>query len=221
MHDLVPIMYGAGFEKANIAGATRGLAEAALVTRDPFLISLFREAGAMLGAMARTLAAKRCIEERTDGATPRAGSMVGRSASKAFELPVLSITAVGSVFKSWDLLKEGFEAAAMAPVRVYGPKGGMLWVRLTGARLVQPAVSSAAGAAYLGCKEAGEMLPLDFDSCSTPLGFIGGSSAQVVVGEAVQSSKDTASGAGARWSCVALIATGILAAFATGRSGSA
>ena len=69
----------------------------------------------------------------------------------------LTVVVVGSVWKSWSLLREGFLRAACAPFD--GERGG----RLVGFRLVQlrEGVTSAVGAAWAGAARAGAALPAD------------------------------------------------------------
>ena len=78
------------FSKANFASLTRRIAEAA-VSGDVLCCWLFEEAGRMLGRHIRALA---------PAISPELTSAPGG----------LSIVCVGSVWKSWDLLKRGFLA---------------------------------------------------------------------------------------------------------------
>jgi N-acetylglucosamine kinase len=150
------------FEKGKIAGFTKMLAEAASgkesilelisspaalaagVTKesidafrsnggDAFCSKQFRKAGLQLGSMARTLAPN--LEKSEDGSPTR-------------------IVCVGSVWKSWELLKDGFIAAAKSPA-------------LPNFELVRLKETSAVGAAWKGAQMSASgaaSLSIDFDS---------------------------------------------------------
>ena len=76
------------FSKAKFAALTRAIAEAALAG-DGLCLWLFREAGRMLGRHIRALA---------PSVSPQLSAGQGG----------LNIVCVGSVWKSWPLLKDGF-----------------------------------------------------------------------------------------------------------------
>lgn len=105
---MLEVMYKV-FAKDRVAGFTRHLAalarggadgqkEDGSSDSDAFCASLFSEAGALLGHKVRALA--------PHALSPGAQDVVVHG---------LTIVAVGSVWKSWDLLKESFLSAATAP----------------------------------------------------------------------------------------------------------
>ena len=134
---MLDVFYKA-FEKARVAGFARVLAGAA-ASGDAFCASLFVEAGGLLGSMARSLAPSL-------RATPGEGDISG-----------LDIVCVGSVWKSWELLKPGFLASVGAPFHSGGGGG-----RIVSYRLLRLTQTSALGAAWKGALDAGVQLPLDW-----------------------------------------------------------
>ena len=124
---MLDVMYGAGFQKDRVAGFAKVLAALA-AGGDAFAGWVFAKAGRELGANLRALAAR---------APPASGT--------------LAVVAVGSVWKSWPLLRDAFVRAAYA--------GGS---RLAGGfRLLRLKESSAVGAAWRAAQLAGVELPLD------------------------------------------------------------
>lgn len=119
----------ANFNKSSFAGLCAKLANAATIDKDPLCCHLFYEAGKFLGAMVMALKSK-VQKELLE-------SDLG-----------LPIVCVGSVFKSWNLLQQGF-------IDGLGDK----YKKCT---LLILNCSAAIGAAYLGAKETGFELPLDF-----------------------------------------------------------
>ena len=109
------------FDKARVAGFARAVAAAA-TAGDAFCASVLAAAGAELGDMARTLAR-------------HLGGAAGASA-------VPRIVCVGSVWKSWPLLREAFVAAATAPAAGGAPPP------LPAFQLVRLTETSAVGAAW-------------------------------------------------------------------------
>lgn len=120
--DLLPHAYK-HFDKSNFAGVTSKLAELAN-NGDPLSLHLFSRAGAALAAHAAPLAA-RCSE------------------------PILRVVCVGSVWKSWDILKPGMlKELARRQVK-------------TELELVRLRISSAMGAAWLAARHVNYELPRD------------------------------------------------------------
>ena len=156
-------MYGAGFSKSRVAGFARVLADLACgigsadSNGDAFCRWLFAEAGRHLGSFARTLA-------------PHLRAAPGEGASP--NVDGFTIVCVGSVWKSWDLLREGFVAAATAPFhQLPGVSRAALEVmpasargRISSFRLVRLTRSSALGAAWTAARRSGVDVPLDFDA---------------------------------------------------------
>jgi len=66
----------------------------------------------------------------------------------------LNIVCVGSVWKSWDLLKEGF---------LEGIKTNNGQPSISELTMVKLSVGMATGAAYLGAKAAGKSIPKTFE----------------------------------------------------------
>jgi len=108
------------FDKARVAGLARAVAAAA-AAGDAFCASVLAAAGTELGDMARTLA--RHLGGAGAAAVPR-------------------IVCVGSVWKSWPLLRESFVAAATAPAAGGAPPP------LPAFQLVRLTETSAVGAAW-------------------------------------------------------------------------
>lgn len=124
------------FKKDVIAGMCVELAKCAHETRDPLCLSAFRAAGHFL---ARHIVA---LLPKADRAlfSEEAG---------------VKVVCTGSVWKSWDLLEEGFvEALSSSSVQA-----SVKIDRLTLLTLNKPA---ALGAVYLGARKAGHHLPVDF-----------------------------------------------------------
>lgn len=117
------------FNKCQFAGLCKKLAQAALDDDDPLCKHIFYEAGVMLGNHVVALISK--IHQKL---LQQKGG--------------LSIICVGSVFKSWNLLKDGFFSRVNCKLQEY-----------TLLRLIQ---STAMGSAYFGATTAGFDLPIDF-----------------------------------------------------------
>jgi len=121
------------FSKAEFAGLSQKIAEAA-IAGDNLCAWLFTEAGLMLGRHIRALS--RNIGK--DLVTAEGG---------------LRIVCVGSVWKSWELLKHGF---------LEGIKDNLGRPCVKELTMVQLSVGMATGAAYLGSKVAGHYLPRNY-----------------------------------------------------------
>jgi N-acetylglucosamine kinase-like BadF-type ATPase len=121
---MLDVMYGAGFAKEAVAAFA---AELAALARggDAFSAALFARAGRELGAAARALGARAHVR-------------------------TLRIAAVGSMWKSWPLMRDAFVAAAAAP-------GG---AGLDAFELVELTESSALGAAARAAFSDGTPLPI-------------------------------------------------------------
>lgn len=138
---LLEHMYGAGFQKDRVAGFAAVLA--GLGARgDAFSRWAFARAGRELGATARTLAA----------GLAALGPDAGRAAVRG-----LTIVCVGSVWRSWPLLRAAFVRAATAPFAGGAAAGG----RLESFKLVRLLETSAVGAAWRAAKSGPRVeLPL-------------------------------------------------------------
>ncbi|GFT14205.1 n-acetyl-D-glucosamine kinase [Nephila pilipes] len=118
----------ANFNKTSFAGLCAKLAEAATKDKDPLCCHLFYEAGKVLAAMVVALKPKvhkNLLESETG----------------------LPIVCVGSVFKSWPLLQQGF---------IDGIQN-----QYEKCTLMTLTCSAAIGAAYLGAKATNFDLPID------------------------------------------------------------
>ncbi|XP_040574999.1 N-acetyl-D-glucosamine kinase [Lepeophtheirus salmonis] len=113
------------YSKSHYAGVTKRIAELAQDTSDPVTKKLFSEAGSSLAY--HVLAVEDHVEKN------------------------LNILCIGSLWLSWDLLKEGFVGTFSRHSR------NIKSIKLL--RLVEP---STLGAAYLGALEIGIKLPIDF-----------------------------------------------------------
>jgi len=123
------------FKKDVIAGMCAELAKCARDTRDPLCLSAFRAAGYFLALHILALLPKADKALFSDDAG-------------------LKVVCTGSVWKSWDLLEEGFAEGLSSSVHA-----GVKINKLTLLSLKKPA---AFGAVYLGAKKAGCHLPVDF-----------------------------------------------------------
>ncbi|XP_075238813.1 N-acetyl-D-glucosamine kinase-like [Convolutriloba macropyga] len=132
--DVQPYFYK--LEKSFVARFTLEVLKGARELKDPFCLHLFYEAGWFLG---------RSIVGICDKADP----------SLFYNEKCIQVLAVGSIFKSFDLLKEGF----LEGLKPKYPND----VVLTGIRLVQLTVGSAVGAALIGAKHVSKELPIDYD----------------------------------------------------------
>ncbi|XP_067126532.1 N-acetyl-D-glucosamine kinase-like [Centruroides vittatus] len=119
------------FSKTFFAGLCAKLAKVATEDEDPLCCFLFNEAGKALGK--HLIAVLPQIHQSL---------LTGKGG-----LPILC---VGSVFKSWKLLQEGFHSALDGKLQEF--------------TLLQLTESSALGAAYLGAKATGYDLPLKFNN---------------------------------------------------------
>jgi N-acetylglucosamine kinase len=123
------------FDKARFAQFCQILANGAVQDKDLLCYHLFREAGKILGRHVLAVAkyADKVLLKQQDG---------------------LPIVTVGSVWKSFDLLKEGFLEGLQ-------PRGRGD-VKISEIKLFRLKTSPAIGAAYCAAKKAGITLPIDF-----------------------------------------------------------
>lgn len=138
---MLDVMYGAGFKKDRVAGFAKEVARLA-GEGDASSTVLMGKAGRELGANLRALVA---------GAV-RAGHTIPST---------LSIVCVGSVWKSWALLKPAFVRAARA--------GGEEGNALRSFQLVTLTETSAVGAAWKAGLQAGISLALNSTLFTTTL----------------------------------------------------
>ncbi|XP_046842752.1 N-acetyl-D-glucosamine kinase-like isoform X2 [Xenia sp. Carnegie-2017] len=123
------------FEKAKVAQFATTIAQGAS-KGDPLCRHLFKEAGILLGHHINALESK--IDVRL------AGCEKG-----------LKVLCVGSVFKSWELLKEGF----IEGLRRGHDQRSPCYKSLI---LLRPKVKSSLGAAILGAKAINQAFPVDY-----------------------------------------------------------
>lgn len=133
-YDILPYFYE-NFNKSHIAGLCRILAEEG--AGDPLCRSLFYSAGQVLAKHIRAIASH------------ISGDMLSVPGG-------LRIVCEGSVWKSWDLLREAFLTTLYPPGGIAVPVREFTLVRLT-----QPA---AIGAAILGAQKVGDELPIDYSA---------------------------------------------------------
>jgi N-acetylglucosamine kinase len=127
---MLDVMYGAGFKKDRVAGFA--VEVCTLGARgDAFCACIVARAGRELGAHVRSMARR------------SSSSSSSSSSGAASAQPPLSIVCVGSVWKSWELLKGAFVRAACA--------GG----HVRAFRLLRLTESSAVGAAWQAGVRAG------------------------------------------------------------------
>jgi len=121
------------FSKAQFAALTKKIAQAA-VSGDALCTWLFHEGGRMLGKHIRALSGyvSRELKEAEGG---------------------LNIVCVGSVWRSWDLLKQGF---------LEGIKDDIGHPTISELTMVKLSVGMATGAAYLGAMSAGKYIPRNY-----------------------------------------------------------
>eukprot|EP00741_Cyanophora_paradoxa_P011296 tig00020554_g10911.t1 len=137
---LLTTMYQS-FSKPHVAGFCAKLATLA-EGGDAFSRFIFAKAGNKLGGMVRAVLSRESIP-------------AGRE---------VTVLCVGSVWKSWGLLKEAFLAALL---REDGTSS--FESRIERFRLVTPRETAAVGAAALAAKRAGATLPLPYDSMTAAL----------------------------------------------------
>ncbi|XP_071792731.1 N-acetyl-D-glucosamine kinase-like [Asterias amurensis] len=125
------------FDKTKIAGFCIVIAQGAAKDKDPLCMELFHEAGVVLGRHILAVAPKldQTLLNGPEG---------------------LKVVCVGSVWKSWDLLKEGF----LQGLKPHHNKN----VEVKHITLVSLLQSSAIGAARLGAESIQCKLPVDFKS---------------------------------------------------------
>lgn len=144
-NDLVRIFFHE-FNKAKVASLTRMFADLAR-GGNKFLQNIFTRAGEHLGRMIRAAAPD----------APRA------------EDGSFSVLAVGSVWKSLDLLRDGLISTACAtePPLPVTPEGGEK--PLPTFYILRPRDTAAVGAAAVAATHAGKRIPLDFSTLNTPV----------------------------------------------------
>lgn len=125
------------FDKSKFAGFCKRLSLGARDDADPLCVWLFKEAGRLLGR--HIIAVSPTIDQTL---------LNGEGG--------LKIVCVGSVWKSWDLLKEGFLAGLARPNDSYPDIKDFTLLQLKG--------SSAIGAARLGAKVLSVDLQIDYES---------------------------------------------------------
>ncbi|XP_071947126.1 N-acetyl-D-glucosamine kinase-like [Antedon mediterranea] len=125
------------FEKPKFSEFCKVLAEGARKEKDPLCCWIFNETGKNLGNHIRAVSSKmdKTLLNQPSG---------------------LQVTCVGSVWKSWDLLKDGF-LEGIKP----RPEGD---VEIKKLKLIQLNKSPAFGAASLGARKAGLTLTLDYEA---------------------------------------------------------
>ena len=149
---LLDFFYGSKFSKALIAGLSKDIAECA-ESGDELCQYVFNEAGHQLGAHIIGVIKRFHREYDSKECKEIAEQIVSTSPSKVF--PILC---VGSVFKSWKLLKAGF----VSEIKPYWsepefPADFSLHILQT---------QASVGAAYLASREAGKTLYLDWNKNS-------------------------------------------------------
>ena len=149
---LMDHFYGPGFCKTSIASLAKEVAQLAR-QGDKLAQKIFNDAGRQLGAhivgvMKRT---------RRDLGIPRTIKFI-EEVSKSCETGFFPVLCVGSVWKSWDLIKAGFIAEIKPQFGKEGFPAGFSLYNLT--------KCAAIGAAYLASKEAGTPINMDFSSNS-------------------------------------------------------
>ncbi|CAH1783582.1 unnamed protein product [Owenia fusiformis] len=132
--ELLDFLYSK-FEKAYFANMCALLAKEAVEHQDPLCLHIFKEAGRVLAHHILAVAPK--IDK----------SLLAMEGG-------LHVVSVGSVWKSWDLLKEGF-LEGLRPQS----DNGVLVPEFT---LMKLNVNGAFGAAAIGAKQAGIKLPMNY-----------------------------------------------------------
>jgi len=128
------------FRKDVIAGMCVKLAECARDTRDPLCLSAFRAAGYVLARHIHAL-------------LPKSDKLLFS------EDAGLKVVCTGSVWKSWDLMEEGFVEGLSS--------SGYADVKINKLTLLSLSKPAAFGAVYLGAKKAGHHLPVDLAENAT------------------------------------------------------
>lgn len=138
---LLDVFYGERFSKSAVAALCKELAADA-AAGDAFCQLLFRKAGLHLGRAVR--------------ATVRRAPKLERSAATPDD--PIQVVAVGSVWKSYALLKDGFVSGLCGPEEDGSPSPVQAFslVRLLG--------SAAPGAAFLAARDVGATITIDYDS---------------------------------------------------------
>ncbi|KAK7109324.1 hypothetical protein V1264_013381 [Littorina saxatilis] len=130
---LLPFLYP-NFDKAKISGLTKELAKGAMEDKDALCLSVFSAAGSVIAQHILALAPK--MDKK----------LLSNQGG-------LQVVCVGSVFKAWPVLQQGFESKMKAE----GPKAG-----IKGVKFLRLKTCGAVGAATLGAKQAGVTLPLNY-----------------------------------------------------------
>ncbi|GFN78114.1 N-acetyl-d-glucosamine kinase [Plakobranchus ocellatus] len=135
LHGILSHLYST-FDKAKFSRLCKELATAGLEQGDPLCCEIFKEAGFLLGQHICAISSKVNQDlKMRDGGLP--------------------IVCVGSVFKSWKLLEPGFVECMSSRAAETGIREVTLF-SLTN--------DASVGAAALGAKAAGKILPLDYSS---------------------------------------------------------
>ncbi|CAG0913359.1 unnamed protein product [Notodromas monacha] len=143
LKDLITYFYGPDFKKATVAGICEVVCRLAREDGDELCKAIMSDCGFNIGRHVRALASK------VDPSLLKGAGGLG-------------ILCVGSVFKSFDLLKGGF-------LRALGCDGQGDTPVLSEWTLYTLRQSAAGGIAYLAAKKAGLRFPYDFDSAKTVL----------------------------------------------------
>ncbi|KAK0070544.1 N-acetyl-D-glucosamine kinase [Biomphalaria pfeifferi] len=127
------------FNKAKFSGLCKELARVGLEKKDPLCCEIFKEAGKILARHLYGISNKieKDLKERVGG---------------------LPIVCVGSVFKSWDLLKPGF---------LKEMKSVLAETNIHEVTLLRLNSEASIGAAALGAHASGKALPLDYANNAT------------------------------------------------------
>lgn len=140
MRDMLKIMYASPFDKAHVAGFALHVSNAA-EKGDALALKVFDKAGMKLGQMLGIMGSKRNLDSPTN------------------------VVCIGSVFKSYSLIRDGMIRALRCQAR---PSFACT--------LIQLKESSAVGAAAIGAQKTGAVLPLNREDWIHPFDTISASS---------------------------------------------
>jgi len=140
MRDMLKVMYASPFDKAHVAGFALHVSNAA-EKGDALAMKVFDKAGVKLGQMLGIMASKLKLNSPTD------------------------VVCIGSVFKSYSLIREGM-------IRALRSQASSSFT----CNLIQLKESSAVGAAAIGAQKAGAVLPLNRQEWIHPFDAISASS---------------------------------------------
>ncbi|XP_033098859.1 N-acetyl-D-glucosamine kinase-like [Anneissia japonica] len=127
-----------GFDKSKFSGFCKVLAEGAIKEKDPLCCWIFHETGKNLGNHIRGVSSKidKMLLNKTCG---------------------LQVICVGNVWKSWEVLKDGF-------LEGIKPRSSEDDVEINKFQLIKLKETAAVGAASLGARKAGHTLTLDYEA---------------------------------------------------------